>query len=317
MEAVDTISVPDRRITVARLAVTLAAREPARLPYYKGSAIRGGFGLAFRRVACPYPRRECANCLLRQQCVWSYVFATPRPEDSTIMRKYETIPHPFVIEPPDDDKTEYGTGEELGFTLVLVGRAIDAVPYFIYTFEQMAEQGLGAGRARFEVRGIAQDGQVFYDGHAKSILSPVKSVTLTFDGDREAARTARVRFRTPVRMTFEGRMARRPQFHVLFRSLLRRIGLLAYFHDQPMEIDYKGLIRRAETIVTTRASFATMQWRRYSTRQARAIEMQGVMGSATYEGDLEPFIPWLRVGEVLHVGKGTAFGMGKYEMEVK
>jgi CRISPR/Cas system endoribonuclease Cas6 (RAMP superfamily) len=42
--------------------------------------------------------------------------------------------------------------------------------------------------------------------------------------------------------------------------------------------------------------------------------MGGVVGEAVYEGDLGPFAPLLALGEVLHVGKGTGFGLGRYEI---
>jgi hypothetical protein len=304
-------------MTVARLTVSLVAQEPARLPYYKGSAIRGGFGLAFRRVACPFPKRECSDCLLRQKCVWSYVFATPRPEGSAIMRKYETIPHPFVIEPPEDDKTSYAPGDELAFTLVLIGRAIESVPYFIYAFEQMAEQGLGTGRARFRVAAVRQGDAPFYDPATETVAAPVSTQSLSLAPTAEIAASVTLSFSTPTHIVYEGRVARRPAFHVVFRSLLRRLGLLAYFHDQPVELDYKGLIGQAETVQTESIHTGTTQWRRFSTRQNCAIRMDGIMGKATYTGDLKPFLPYLRAGEVLHVGKSTAFGMGKYQLEVE
>ncbi|MDI7261613.1 MAG: CRISPR system precrRNA processing endoribonuclease RAMP protein Cas6, partial [Thermodesulfobacteriota bacterium] len=33
-----------------------------------------------------------------------------------------------------------------------------------------------------------------------------------------------------------------------------------------------------------------------------------------FEGDFEPFMPFLLLGEFIHVGKGTSFGLGKYEI---
>jgi CRISPR/Cas system endoribonuclease Cas6 (RAMP superfamily) len=45
------------------------------------------------------------------------------------------------------------------------------------------------------------------------------------------------------------------------------------------------------------------------------MALGGFVGRVTFEGDLTPWWPLLQVGEVLHVGKGTAFGLGKYRME--
>jgi hypothetical protein len=44
--------------------------------------------------------------------------------------------------------------------------------------------------------------------------------------------------------------------------------------------------------------------------------MEGFIGEVIYEGNLTPFYPYLKAGEILHIGKGTAFGLGKYVMEI-
>ena len=38
------------------------------------------------------------------------------------------------------------------------------------------------------------------------------------------------------------------------------------------------------------------------------------MGDITFEGELAEFLPFLRLGEYLHVGKGTVYGLGEYEI---
>ena len=56
-------------------------------------------------------------------------------------------------------------------------------------------------------------------------------------------------------------------------------------------------------------------WERYSGRQERKINMGGFVGDITFEGKLAPFMSFIKAGEVLHVGKGTTFGLGRYRVE--
>ena len=42
----------------------------------------------------------------------------------------------------------------------------------------------------------------------------------------------------------------------------------------------------------------------------------GVVGQITYCGNLQEFLPLRRLGEYIHVGKGTSFGLGKYALEI-
>lgn len=42
--------------------------------------------------------------------------------------------------------------------------------------------------------------------------------------------------------------------------------------------------------------------------------MDGLLGLITFEGDLERFLPFLLLEKYIHVGKGTSFGLGKYEI---
>jgi len=42
------------------------------------------------------------------------------------------------------------------------------------------------------------------------------------------------------------------------------------------------------------------------------MSMGGFIGSLELAGDLSPFSPLLRMAEVLHVGKGATFGLGKF-----
>jgi hypothetical protein len=41
------------------------------------------------------------------------------------------------------------------------------------------------------------------------------------------------------------------------------------------------------------------------------MKLGGLVGTMRLAGDLAPFTPLLRTAEVVHVGKGATFGLGK------
>ncbi len=146
---------------LARLHLCLRAKDTLLLPPYKGSTLRGAFGHAFKKVACPF-RCSAGSCVLPKVCVYTYTFETPPPEGSQILRKYPHAPHPFVIEPPADQRQLFEPGEELYFGLVLIGRALDYLPYFIYAFDELGRIGIGRRKGKYEVtavEGFGQDGE--------------------------------------------------------------------------------------------------------------------------------------------------------------
>ncbi len=65
------------RLPYLRLHCALEACEPARLPPYHGSLLRGAFGHALRRSVCTMgPEQPCATCRLRRACVHTRLFET-------------------------------------------------------------------------------------------------------------------------------------------------------------------------------------------------------------------------------------------------
>jgi hypothetical protein len=101
-------------------------------------------------------------------------------------------------------------------------------------------------------------------------------------------------------------------FHVLVRAMLRRISSLeeAYGGGDP-PLDYRGLVARAQTVTVESSSIRWFDWKRYSNRQDQAMLMGGMVGKTAYAGDLAEFLPLIRFCEKVHLGKQTAFGLGK------
>jgi hypothetical protein len=244
-----------------------------------------------------------------------------------MMRKYKTAPHPFVIIPPDERKHQYNPGDTLGFGLTLVGRIADYLPYFIYAFEELGRIGIGRGRGKYSLLEVTSpwgdsggESCLVYSGAEKVLINSFKLHTfeeaMTVAESFSGQDSLDIRFLTPTRIIYKGQLAAKPEFHVIFRNLIRRLSLLAYFYcdGAPEETDFKGLISRAETVKTEWTEHEWRDWERYSSRQDIRMKLGGFIGNAAFTGDLEPFLPYLIIGQHTHVGKGTSFGLGNYEI---
>ena len=311
------------RLKLAKYRFVLEAIEPMSLPPYKGAVLRGGFGHAFKRMACLQPGGMCDACQERARCAYSYVFETPAPPDSEVLRTHEAVPRPFVFEPLLDGKTDYQPGDELTFELILIGRGIDYLPYFILAFKSLGDEGLGSGRGRFRLKQVwARDPlgpweTLIYDGPSDTLRTVAMTAGM-IDIERAAAalpeQAITIRFVTPTEIKHDGKIVHEPAFHMLIRALLRRVSSLYYFHcGERWEADYRGLIERARAVETVEAEVGWQDWERYSSRQERRLEMGGVVGKVRYVGSLADFRPLLVLGSVVHVGKACVFGNGQYE----
>jgi hypothetical protein len=124
-----------------------------------------------------------------------------------------------------------------------------------------------------------------------------------------------IEFLRQTRLKHEGRFIRHPDFQVVFRRLLGRLSSLARFHcGAPMDIDFRGLIDQAASIRLVQDDTKWTRWQRYSSRQDRRMEWEGIIGCAIYDGDFAPFWKFLKFGELVHVGHGATFGLGKYRV---
>jgi CRISPR-associated endoribonuclease Cas6 len=306
------------------LRLVLKAITPLQLPPFKGSALRGGFGHAFKETVCVVEHRECPRCLLRTRCAYPYVFDTPVPDGATRMRKYTQAPHPFVLLPPLEEKTRYEPGDSLAFDLTLIGRGSDFLPYFLYTFERLGERrGIGRGRGRFAVDSALwrpPDGceVPIYRGDDKVLHSTFRSVTVEdLPYPKESIDHTTLIFLTPTRVVFGEHLTSTLDFHVVIRTLLRRVSNLAYFHaGTELSLDFRALIAEAQNIETVSSDLRWIDWERYSARQDTRMRLGGIVGQVTFGGNLQEFLPLLRLGEYIHMGKGTSFGLGKYRMEI-
>ena len=211
--------------------------DDAILPPYKGSTFRGVFGIALKKVVCALRKQDCKDCLLREKCVYSFVFETPVIRDEG-HKRIAAPPHPYVIEPPDNDRTHFKKEEPFDFALILFGRANEFLPYFVYAFEQMGRLGIGkrieGKRARFLLKKVTSNGKLTYSGETGKITTDKLVEDLQIEDfmtdDLANAHRIDISLKTPLRLKFQNRLEAGLPFHILIRAMLRRASSLQNYY---------------------------------------------------------------------------------------
>lgn len=306
-------------LPIGRYKITFSSLSQSELPEYSGSAWRGAFGHALRDSFCKTRQPDCNDCRLRYECVYSYIFETPPPGDTEMMRLYTSVPHPFVLRLAEEPRTTFKKGETTQLEFILIGHANDYLTHVMHALAVAAKKGIS--NSQFETQKIEQYSLLDKEGwQTLDILNglidrqePAIPVT------PEVPEKIIVDIKQPTHLTSNGKrvIAKEFCFSDLFRPLLRRISMLQYFHSgEKLDIDFKGIINHSKQVKIKDISLKEFHWQRYSSRQKNKVPMGGIIGKFELDrSEIEPFFPYLHLGQYIHAGKGTSMGQGQYTLK--
>ncbi len=303
---------------IAKFSFKFRAEENGIFPKNIGNALRGGFGYTFKDIVCHDRDRDCKTCELVSRCIYSYIFETSVNINNITFPGYTDIPRPFVIEPDYNQENHFTRDKTFKFDLVIIGKAIEHFPYFIFCFYNLGRRGIGNKRFKFsleEVYGYDFRKKLWfliYDNE-KRILTDDLSVITADQLSYECNHNLKLNFLTPTRIKYRGSYIANMEFHIMIRNLLRRIFMMSLFHcDFEPKIDFTGLINEAKKVDVYHWEIKWHDWERFSTRKDAKMKLGGFIGSVIYRGNFENFMPFIALGEQIHIGKNTTFGLGKY-----
>jgi hypothetical protein len=317
----------DPGLPVFPLHVQCKALEPVALPAFAGSAIRGALFGAVRELACVNQAApSCSACPLHSVCGVSRLLATveddgPRGGDA---------PRPFAIRPPENGGRVVRPGEEFSFRITLIGtEALQLFPYIALGLRRMGERGLGRAlpqRGRFAVECVvnrsAHSGVRFDVLRSDDELVTLPAIEETLPGMRISASRytglcrVTLHLRTPLRLTANKALVTRLAFEPLMRRIFRRTTDLALsFGAGVPPLDFRPLLERAAAIRLVEDRTRWLELESRSARQGRHMPIGGLIGSATFDGELDPFLPWLLWAEAVGVGKDVTKGNGALDVD--
>ncbi|MER2527625.1 MAG: CRISPR system precrRNA processing endoribonuclease RAMP protein Cas6 [Candidatus Competibacter denitrificans] len=305
-------------LPIAVYRLEFIAQDSVQLAIYAGSAWRGVLGHALKRLVCVTREPTCPPCLLYRSCVYPYVFETPPDPAIGKLRKYPAAPHPYVLRPGPGGV--HPAGATVTVDVVLFGYGNRHLPYVLHAFDQAGQRGIGQRNGRLQLKQVLQQ---TVSGAWQPIYQPGQTLQpLAPETPQQPVCPSRLllHLKTPLRIRQAEKLIGPDafQFGALFANLLRRISLLITFHtDTPLAADFAALNQAGWAIRHRAARLRWHEWSRYSSRQDALLQMGGLIGEVELDGaGLEPFWPYLWLGQWTHAGKGAVMGLGQYRLEL-
>ena len=272
-------------------------------PGESGNLVRGAFGLLLRQTA--------------SSDVYACLFEPGRAGNRPSGLK--DWPRPFVFRTAAVDGREIAPGEAFHIDMHVFDCRPELLAAIRATFERLGEAGLGPGRGRAALNRVEQIGEDESTWEMAAEPGPPSVISLDPEPADRAIRRVRLRFVTPTELKGgngpdsgpglgpDGA----PEFGVLFARLRDRISTLrALYGAGPLEIDFRGLGRRARAVDLVSSDLNWMTVRRRSSRTGQSHPLGGFTGEAEYTGELSEFLPWLRAARWTGVGRQTVWGKG-------
>ncbi len=297
------------RLKFIRLRIGFAAENQTELSPMLGSTLRGAFGHSFKKASCVMFHGNCGKCLVSSSCHYYNVF-----ESRNISPKgmgVDAPPHPYNILPPL--KFIFLKNEIMYFQFTLFGENTAALPYLIYSFQIMGENGLGKGRKKFELVSV----QDFYtreealDGTSfRMDRIPVRDLGETVSENLSAESRNLISFITPLRILLKGKIIRNLDSLTFRQNIQRRFRNMTSLYGSYAEEDMADL----ENFGVEELEAEYRRWRRYSARQNKTINQDGILGRWIISPGSCKNHALLKAYQILYMGKSTSFGLGKFLM---
>lgn len=250
------------------------------------------------------------------------LFDPPLPADPVALRRFQRPGPPFVLLPEPGRGEDLDAGDRLEIAASFWGRGVQALGDFALVLQALGKIGFHRGQGLFELVAIeAEDPAghrlpIWREGAGFHLLTPpVNEVGwwLSHGGEPQAVL---LEFLTPARLLSQGRPLFRVDFRRLFPFLLRRVTSMLYAHCGREAVDDPArLLAAAAQVHEVENALCWQDWRILE-GPGQVQDLGGVSGSVRLEGEaLAVVLGVLRVGTLMNVGKGAAFGAGRFRLQ--
>ncbi len=329
---------PYKNLSFARITAKFWVTKSFTLPPFTGSIFHGVLGNALKAVSYDQKRRACHRCACQQECkyidIFTYLFKTPSDhpyvweQGNTVRPNQKTFPNPIVLDPPQGGT--YQEGDIFIIEAVIIGTALVFINYLACSLRLFTQASFGNIENCLILDSITDQPDnetsspaLIYRGIDDHFTGTVPIIYNFYHLSEEIFKRVdvkrsdgllRIQFLTPFNLQENNKPRKSCDFKVFIARLLDRIELLSVHSPLDEPIDKNAMLNAASQIETEDNTKWYNHWKHNSSGQNELMILKGLLGDIVCSGNLIPFLPYIKIGEFLHVGKQTTFGLGKYRV---
>ena len=294
-----------------KLHFIIAFLEDTVLPPNKPSAIRGGIGEMLLRSNC-IRDRNCEACDFREDCIVQRTMYSRFRHKPAFVTTGESVG--YVLE-CENSQEYFKKGECLDFSLLLFGSNIVYFNQYLQAVCALGVQGLGRHKAHFQLTAVRNTegmdilagNQIYMERYTVDYLDVYVEKQL-----RKGRKFHRMVFYTPLTLKYQGEFRNEFYMEAILAGIRRRIYMLDCFEGIQQEAWMQRELPQME-IAGQRAAFRKVE--RYSARRDSKMKLYGLTGEIYLREVPREAEELLTAGELIHVGKNTSFGFGRYQLQ--
>lgn len=287
--------------------------ENTAMPSNKVSALRGGLGEMLLQQHC-IRDRNCEVCIFKKPCLFRHTFYTDMEKKPAYVTGKESVG--YLIE-CDDVREFFEKGSKLQFNLLLFGDSIAYFNLYFQAFYQLGMYGVGKNKSVFQIAEVRsmEGNRIIYRDRADMGEYKVFFLKDYIESRKKELRIGQepcaMVFTSPFSMKYQKEYMKEFYGEPLVKGAARRVQMLNYYMGQETELPEFSQYPR---IIHQKIKQESIK--RYSSTHGSTMILRGISGYAILQDITEECLNYLIAGEVLHIGRNTSFGFGKYHLRV-
>ncbi|MDO5411225.1 MAG: CRISPR system precrRNA processing endoribonuclease RAMP protein Cas6 [Lachnospiraceae bacterium] len=317
-------------IPYVKLHFTVRMKEDCHLPRSKTSALRGGTGQMLILQNCIHFQtalrdEDCAGCNCREECLVQRFLYTPMVVQPSFSA--DKLSMGYLFECENYHETFYA-GDTFEFNVILFGKSRVYLNLLLQAMWALGQRGLGKDKGRFEIVRILNSRkedilvsssygmQILKEKYLPETLSSY--VLFRMKQLQKIGCSNVIKFQTETALKYQKKMITEFNMEAIAVNLARKIYLFNCFEgtDAGREMAFEDF-SKALTARLPRIQYqkiVPIQVKRFSSRQMSSMWLEGIRGEVRLDHIPDEMLPYLLAGEIMHIGKNTSFGFGRYRI---